>query len=58
MKKQKEAIRRLRKEEDLIRALAEMEINFKEQGYCLKAIFFFDLEQIFEDLLNDEENIL
>ena len=42
-----------RKEEDLIRALAEMEINFKQQGYCLNDIFYFDLELIYEELLNE-----
>ena len=35
----------------LIRALAEMEINFKQQGYCLNDIFFFDLELIYEELI-------
>ena len=34
-----------------LRGLAEMEMNFKQQGYCLNEIFYFDLELIFEELI-------
>ena len=35
-----------------IRALAEMEINLKQQGYCLNDIFYFDLELIYGEMIN------
>ena len=35
----------------LLRGLAEMELNFKHQNYCLNDIFFFDLELIYEELI-------
>jgi len=35
----------------LLRGLAEMELNFKHQNYCLNDIFYFDLELIFKELI-------
>jgi len=35
----------------LMRGLAEMEINFKQQGYCLNDIFYFDLELIYGEMI-------
>lgn len=38
--------------ENKLRAITEMEINFRQQGFVLNDIFYFDLEEIYEDLKN------